>query len=86
MYLCMCQQRSAFQHALLILMGILYKLYSLYLEEECHLLDLKLLSSLIEDDANYSSQIAKLVSYLVADNTCFLHAKCMDLNVGTVNI
>ena len=35
------------------------------------------LSNLIEDDANYSSQIAKLVSYLVADNTCFLHAKCM---------
>ena len=34
------QQRSAFQHALLISMGIFYKLYSL-LEEECHLLDLK---------------------------------------------
>ena len=33
----MCQQRSAFQHAaLLISMGIFYKLYSL-LEEECHL-------------------------------------------------
>ena len=131
----MCQQRSAFQHAaLLISMGIFYKLYSLF-EEECHLLDLKLalqlvtdaepttasyeeyatavreltaykeqlevlrqehcslkdlfnylaiivgessplLSTLIEE-AKYSSQIAKLVSYLVADNTCFLHAKCM---------
>ena len=38
----MCQQRSAFQHAaLLISMGIFYKLQSL-LEEECHLLDLNL--------------------------------------------
>eukprot|EP00731_Ephydatia_muelleri_P026361 Em0018g461a len=49
-------------------MGILYKLYSLYLEEECHLLDLKLLSSLIEDDANYSSQIAKLCHNLYNKN------------------
>ena len=32
------------------------------------------LSNLIEDDANYSSQIAKLVSYLMADNTsCQMH-------------
>ena len=36
-----------------------------------------LLSSLIEDDANYSRKIAKLVSYLVGNNTCCLHMKCM---------
>ena len=47
-YLCMCQQRFAFQHALLMSMGIFYKLYSL-LEEECHLLDVKLALQLSTD-------------------------------------
>ena len=45
-----------------------------------------LLSSLIEEDANYSSKITKLVSYLVATIHGCLHTKCMYLHVRTVNI
>ena len=66
-------------------------------QEHCSLMDLinysaiivgessPLLSSLIEEYANYSSKIAKLVSYLVTDNTCFLLPNAC-IHVGTVNI
>ena len=40
-----------------------------------------LLSSLIEEDENYSSKIAKLVSFLVASSTCYLHTKCTHVHV-----
>ena len=63
------QQRSAYQHALLISMGILYKLYSL-LEEECHLLDLKLALQLSTDAElttasyeEYATAVRELTAY-----------------------
>ena len=40
-----------------------------------------LLSSLIEEDEKYSSKIAKLVSYLVANSTYYLHTKCTHVHV-----
>ena len=61
--------KAAFQHALLISMGIFYKLYSL-LEEECHLLDLKLALQLSTDAElatasyeEYATAVRELTAY-----------------------